>query len=210
MKKGIFYSLGLALAISTAYANIESFSGEGQGVYAETISSDNHIPYRTFVGRDPHGFSVDLDDGSEWRMTDSTSRMVAKSWWINDPVVIHPTFFPGIHGSRYYLLNLRTKQTAAAELIRGPYLGLETNLRIWYIEWDSLYVELKEGELNEYNRVAYFRIDPADYDKFRRWEPKQSIILGHNRNTYSGWFSYYDYILINVERDEYVRANFGG
>jgi hypothetical protein len=170
-------------------------------VQAETISS--YHPFRLVANKDPQGWNVELDDGSIWRAVDSSSASEMKYWKTNDPVVIHPTAFPNWAGGRFFFLNERLNATAIVELSQGPILNRSTNAQITYIDYSSGYLEIQDG----IGRSSYFHIDYADSLLFQNWRPGQSIIVGSNEDCYAGWLSNYSYILINIEKNEFVRAN---
>jgi hypothetical protein len=163
----------------------------------------NYNPYRLISNKDPQGWNVELDDGAIWRAVDSSSASEMKYWKTNDPVVIHPTAFPNWAGGRFFLLNERLNTTAVVELSQGPVLNRSTNAQITYIDYSSGYLEIQDG----IGRSSYFHIDYSDSLIFKSWRPGQSIIVGSNEDCYAGWLSNYSYILINVEKNEFVRAN---
>ncbi len=163
----------------------------------------NYHPYRLVSNKDPQGWNVELDDGSIWRAVDSSSASEIKYWKSNDPVAIHPTAFPNWAGGRFFLLNERLNTTAVVELSQGPILNRSTNAQITYIDYTSGYLEIQDG----IERSSYFHIDYVDRLIFQGWRPGQSIIVGSNEDCYAGWLSNYSYILINVEKNEFVRAN---
>lgn len=170
-------------------------------IAAEVIS--NYHPYRLVSNKDPQGWNVELDDGSIWRAVDSSSAYEMKYWKTNDPVVIHPTAFPNWAGGRFFLLNERLNTTATVELSQGPILNRSTNAQITYIDYSSGYLEIQDG----IGRSSCYQVDYADSALFQNWRPGQSIIVGSNEDCYAGWLSNYSYILINVEKNEFVKAN---
>lgn len=170
-------------------------------VTAEVIA--NYHPYRLVANKDPQGWNIELDDGSIWRAVDSSSASEMKYWKTNDPVVIHPTAFPNWAGGRFFFLNEKLNTTAIVELSQGPILNRSTNAQITYIDYTSGYLEIQDG----IGRSSYFHIDYADSLIFQSWRPGQSIIVGSNEDCYAGWLSNYSLILINVEKNEFVKAN---
>ncbi len=169
--------------------------------YIETISND--APYRLLTNKDPQGWNVELDDGAIWRAVNSSSAYEITHWRTNDPLVIHPTFVPNWSGGRYYLLNERLNSLAVVELSAGPVLNRATNSQLTYIDYATGVIQIQDGA----GRSSYFRLDYTDRAIYQKWRPGQSIILGSNEDCYAGWFSSYQYILINVESNTYARAN---
>jgi hypothetical protein len=148
------------------------------------------------------GFSLEMDDGSIWRIIDSSSAREVSSWRINDSLVIYPTLVPSWSGGRYYIVNQNLQSSAIAEISYGPLAGKATNTQIVYFDYFSGYVQLQDG----IGRTSFWRLYPSDRSIFEYWKVGQSIIIGSNENCYAGWFCSSPYILINVERNDYVRA----
>ena len=92
---------------------------------------------------------------------------------------------------------------AVVELSAGPILNRATNSQLTYIDYATGVIQIQDGS----GRSSYFRLDYADRSNYQKWRPGQSIILGSNEDCYAGWFSSYEYILINVESNTYACAN---
>lgn len=159
-------------------------------------------PYRLLIDKDPHGWSLEMDDGSMWRMSDSSSADEVKHWRANDSLVIHPTLFPYLSGGRYFIVNERVRGTAIAELSYGPLIDRATHNQIVYIDNFAQTLQLQDGA----GRVSFWHLNFGDRSLFKQWKLGQTIIIGSNEDCYAGWFSHHPYILINVERNNYVRA----
>ena len=166
-------------------------------------SISNNTPYRLLTSKDCQGWNLETDDGCIWRAIDNASACEIKYWQSNDKLVIHPTAYPKWSGGRYYLLNTRLNAIATVELSQGPYPGMSTNVQITYLDYETGYMELQDGK----GRIAYWRLNRNERGIFQNWRAGQSILVGSNENCWAGWLSSDSYILINVEKDNYVRAN---
>ncbi len=171
-------------------------------LFTTSLFASYETPYRLLTAKDSQGFSVEMDDGAMWRITDNGSAAVVTQWRSNDSLVIHPTMFSSLSGGRFYILNERLRTAAVAELSYGPILGRPGNSRIIYIDSMNCAVQLQDGT----GKTVMFRLNPNDRFLFQKWQYGDTIILGSNQNCYAGWLSTYPYILINFESDNYVRA----
>jgi hypothetical protein len=136
------------------------------------------------------GNSVQLGDGSTWKIS-SEDYSVITSWWIFDPLVISPVYnwFSSYH---YWITNQRTGTYVQADL--GPTIVGQNTRRV-------AYVDRTNGRLFLDNRIG-FSLNPEDRYIFEDWESKDVIIIGAS----NPWFSSYDYVLINVNMNNCVRA----
>ncbi len=166
-------------------------------------SISNNTPYRLLSSKDNQGWNLETDDGTIWRAIDNSSASQIKYWQSNDKLVIYPTAYPKWSGGRYYLLNTRLNSAATVELSQAPITGTSTNIQITYIDYTSGYMELEDGR----GRVVNWRLNRNERDIYEHWRAGQSILVGSNENCWAGWLSSDSYILINVEKDNYVRAN---
>lgn len=165
-------------------------------------STHYQTPYRFLTNKDPQGLSIEMDDGAIWRIIDSSSAEEVKYWRIEDPLIIYPTLLPSWSGGRYFILNERLSSTAIAEISYGPLLGKSTHNQITYMDYATSVIQIQDDS----GRASFFRLNSKDRNLFQYWKLGQTIIIGSNENCYAGWFSNNPYILINVERNDYVRA----
>ena len=196
----IKYYLLTALML-TASLSASTEETEEPEFIIQAISND--APYRLLANKDPQGWNVELDDGAIWRAVNSSGAYEITHWRTNDAIVIHPTYSPSWSGGRFYLLNQRLNSMAVVELSAGPILNRATNSQLTYIDYATGVIQIQDGS----GRSSYFRLDYADRSNYQKWRPGQSIILGSNEDCYAGWFSSYEYILINVESNTYACAN---
>ena|SRR3990167_9263042 len=130
-------------------------------------------PYRILTNKDPSGFSVELDDGSMWRITDNSSAYQVQTWRANDSLVIRPTLFPTLSGARFYLYNERLRSEAYAELSYGPLLNKATCVKITYMDYVNGMIEMRDGAGN----TCYWEINPTDRNVSRSWKCGQTLML---------------------------------
>ncbi|MBM3202027.1 MAG: hypothetical protein FJZ56_06430 [Chlamydiae bacterium] len=160
-------------------------------------------PYRLSISIDPSGAILELDDHSMWRIEGNDSRAQVKNWLPNDAIVIYPVMYTFLTGTRFYIYNQRTRTSANAELSFGPTIGGPCNNRITYIDYRYGEVHIQDGQGN----TCFWIVDPQDIPTIQNWRLYQSIILGSNRTWPANWASHCEYILINVECNDYIRAN---
>ncbi len=196
-------SILLFLPVAQALASDHHFNFSSEQIEIREIASID-IPLRLISSLDHHGNSVELDDGAIWTIVGSDSQVVASKWRLNDSVVVHPTLFPMLTGSQFYLYNERTHTTANANLTANPYVDVPTQIQINYIDYVRGNLQLVDGS----GRTIYIKVNPKSYTEFSRWRVGHTLIIGSNEDCYAGWFSNYPLILINAERKNhgYVEA----
>lgn len=160
------------------------------------------VPYRVLINKDPSGASLELDDGSIWRATDSMSARNIQYWYPNDPLVIRPCAVSW-WGARFYITNERMRTAANVELSFGPIAGTPQHNTISFIDYSRKELQLQDGS----GLTSYWYVDRNDVKTMNAWQPHHTIIIGSNMDCYAGWFSSSQYILINVDRNDFVRAN---
>lgn len=188
-----------------------SLSAERDFIFAENPSHSkvtlqkvsNETPYRLLSAKDPQGFAFEMDDGAAWRVVGPDCALAVKSWRLNDPLIIYPCAFPRWTGTTYYVLNERTRTTANVELSFGPAPGTVTQNRIGDINYSQGQILLVDGA----RHTSQWSVCRNDLKKLQNWKFNQTVILGFIENSYASWFSDGAYILINVERNEFVEAN---
>ncbi len=163
------------------------------------------VPYRILTSKDPSGLVVELDDGSTWRIVEKGgAQKIAHYWAMNDRLVIFPTLLPFWSGARFYLYNERLSDSIYAELSLGPIAGRASTNEIYVITPEAGLCQLVDG----IGRTSNWAIHPDDASAFLSWRPNQAVIIGGLTGSVSAWFTRYNpgYILINVEKNTYVRA----
>jgi hypothetical protein len=140
-----------------------------------------------------YGSLVKLDNGSKWKISNTDVYKVVMSWNKNNAVVIeaNTNWFSSYS---YYLTNKETGSTVGANLIAPPlHHGPKTR---WIQAIDKFSGHLFLDDCSSW------KIASEDLFLFEQWKNGDSLILG----VYRSWFSSYEYILINVETNCYVRA----
>ena len=190
------------IALLFAAVKMNAWSEVHQPWQQECYATYFETPYRVLSNKDAAGYTFELDDGTIWRVIGSANANAVRYWRVNDTLVIHPTFAPTWSGGRYYILNERLNSAVTVEISLGPIPNTPTNNQITYIDYPAGILKLEDA----LGRVSFWRLNPMDRSLFETWRPGNSIILGSNQNCYAGWFSNDPYILINFERNQYVRA----
>lgn len=162
---------------------------------AKTILANNYY-YPTNCGWlnsiSIFGDSIEFGDGSQWKISSNDAYKVLY-WRAGDPLVITPceSWFSSY---RYYITNKNTYETVSANLFLGPIaFGTYTHWIVG-IDFVSRQLFLENG--------AAFKISSEDIYLFNDWAINDTIILGVN----DSWFSAYDYILINVNMNNFAHA----
>lgn len=200
-----------AFSIALLVVSQTSLFAEPNFIFGENPALNNVVlqkvaaktPYRLLSSKDPSGYVLELDDGSTWRVSGADGARAVSDWRINDSVVIFPCFFPAWTGTRFYILNERTRNTANVELSLGPISGRSTYNHITELNLFHGTLCITDGT----GHNSQWIINRKDLKKFQNWKLNQTIILGFMESSYSGWFSREPYILINVERNEFIEAN---
>ncbi len=138
------------------------------------------------------GDSLDIEDGSRWKISPYDAAKVA-SWGSQDPLIItqnHDWF----SRYNYRIINHATGGTLVANLHLGPFKnGPYTR----YIQ--SINPLLGEIVLNDLTR---WQVSFLDHGSLIEWYVNDAIIIGYN----SGWDADCQGLLINVNKNEHIRA----
>ena len=141
--------------------------------------------YIKSIGAD--GETVTMTDETVWKIADSSAYIAAR-WIENSPIVITPSQWYSKYD--YYITNKLTDESITAKLSQGPFVKYAVFIQ--QIDWYNGFVYLTNG--TRWNAFAD--------DNFRSWQVGQAILIGEN----NGWFAD-NYILINVNENNYVTAN---
>ena len=166
----------------------------------------NEEPYRLLNWVNSTGSTIKLDDGSFWNVEENMHRMKVKLWCSNDQLVIYPVAQSRLfykNKSRFYISNKTNYDFVRADLALGPIVGGPCNNQIIYIDYDFGEILLQDGQ----GYTSSLKVDRKDLQKIQNWLPNQSIIYGSNNFFMGGTQSFCDYILINVECNDYVFAD---
>lgn len=140
--------------------------------------------------------TVELEDGSFWRLLVSAEMNQVLSWASNDELVITPSKSSLV--GQYQISNRVTGQSVHADLLVGPFdQGIYTHWVVGIDDWLGR-VYLENG--------TYWNVRGLDAHLLSDWAINDTIILGHGANE---WIGNHDSILINVNLNHYVYANRG-
>ena len=139
-----------------------------------------------------HGDSVELEDGSFWKVPSYKSHIVF-GWQEGDLLTITPnSCFCSFY--TYRINNCQMNSSIPANLYVGPIaFGPYTH---WITNIDYI-----NGQLILENGSVWM-VSVGDSYLFYDWAINDTIIIG----SYNGWFSSFDSLLINVNMNNYARA----
>lgn len=160
-------------------------------------------PYRKLSGKDPSGYTLELDDGSVWRVTDSSLSKAKDYYREGDLIVIYPVLFPFFSGSKFFFSNLNSGQNVNVDLSLGPISGKPGCVEIDEIDFYRGRLLLRDGN----NNRLVWQINTDYLSHLRQWKIGQCVILGSNRRQSNYFGSAFEYMLINVERLDCIQAN---
>ena len=161
-------------------------------------SKDYSVAYRGLQGF-TNLDTLQLDDGSEWKVDGNdlhrlhywqaghSMTITADRGWI-DAVNSRKPFL-------YRLINQSRRSEVSANLFLGSSKYLPAYAEVGAISKGALQTYLTNG--------SGWTISSDDIELFDQWQTGHTIIVG----IYDRWFTSYDYILINVDLNHYVRAN---
>jgi hypothetical protein len=138
------------------------------------------------------GDSIEMEDGSWWKISSGDSYKVL-GWRVNDPLVITP-YNTWLSSTSYTITNKNTGSRVKAKLSVGPITYGPNSHWVTSFEPFSGYVCLENN--------SCWTISSSDLNLLREWALNDTIIIGVNDQ----WFSSYDFILINVNMNHFVRA----
>lgn len=160
-------------------------------------------PYRQVLNKDPAGYSIELDDGSVWKVIYRSTASAKNFFQQGDYVIIYPVIYPLFSGSKYYFYNERNGRSVNVDLSLGSISSRGGNLQILQIDYYQGKILLVDG----HGKQAGWKVDPEDILLLRTWKVGQNVIIGSNKR-YAGLIgSAYEFILINSERDHFIRVN---
>lgn len=165
-----------------------------------------HFPahYHVIVSVAIDGSSIEIEDGSQWKVPSSQAYEVS-NWKTNDPVVISPNY-SCLSGCKYYLTNKNRGSYVDGNLSLGPIIGGNNTYRIIYLNPYDGEVYLQPEGPGGYGNEIHWCVELGDRHIMKNWTMNQAVIVGANDNWFSSWFSNCNCILINSERNTYVRA----
>lgn len=157
------------------------------------FSNSSH--WLTAISVNNDQYSLQLEDGSQWRIQSYDSSKVL-NWKANDPLVItqNNRWFTKYN---YQIINNSNGTKVEAKLFLGPFEHSEYSHFIASIDKDNRVIALNDS--------THWEISYLDKAIFREWQLSDYIIIGTNSNT-SIWDSEKETLLINVNMDNCARA----
>ncbi len=136
--------------------------------------------------------SLEIEDGSVWELN-SRDGYKALYWKSRNPILItqNTSWFSNY---KYKIVNQQSWESVEANLQFGPYSQGEYANFITIMDRRNRALALTD--------TSNMEICPQDAATFNNWTEGHAIIIGVN----SGWQSYYDLLLINVNMNNFVRA----
>jgi hypothetical protein len=143
---------------------------------------------------------IEMDDGSVWNI--KSNRSGVRKWLPTDYIVFYPSAFPGLNGFKYWAYNARLRSKVGCELSLGPIQGGPCTNHVQEVDYyrNECFLQDGRGYHNAW-RVVY-----DDTYLFYRWHINDTIIIGSRNHPEDSPRLPYCYILINVQENEYVRA----
>ena len=160
-----------------------------------TVAYAYQIPNCDYIVEEilDYGNQIKLDNGSKWKVSETDVYKIIMSWNKNDKVTVYPntSWFVSYN---YYLKNEISRSMVGANIVSPPlHRGPKTHW-VQALNKFSGHLFLDDG--------SSWKIASEDWALFERWKNGDSVIIG----LYKNWVSTYNYILIDVEMNCYVRA----
>lgn len=169
-----------------------------------TVSSVNSAisPYAChWIDCLPEENVIKLEDGSEWSFNPALAFKI-RSWRSGDILLLSPKI-NWIWLSDYsYVLTNKTLNTCVEV---NPHLGplAYGSYSTWIRGMD--YKNHRVYLINGQHEATTWAIAEADYDLFNDWKINDHIIIANN-DSWTWWFSGFNYVIINVNKNHYVHA----
>lgn len=131
----------------------------------------------------------------------NNDRYVARTWQAGDYLQLmeNLSFF---RDTRYKLYNKNTGEHIRVELALGPVKNTD---HFKYIQAISDYRQ-EVTVLNQNGYKSVWKIQAGNADKLKKWKEGQAILIGTNADDWNVWFTGDDALLLDVERNETLRA----
>ncbi len=169
------------------------------GSYESKTPIVDPIHHHEVLSIQANGTAIEIDDGSLWRIMPEQN-ITSKKWMLDrkDKVTVVITqntnwFF--YKDYTYKLINTKTNETVYANMYLGPIVDSEFTHTI-------IDINQKKGELVLENNSTW-KVSSSDMKIFEDWALYDAIVVGVN----SSWLSRKKMLLINVNMNNYVRAD---
>ena len=144
-----------------------------------------------------YGELLEIDDGSIWKINPYHRRHLS-NWRPRDILEISAT--NTYHGERFYITNKTLNTYVLAELSLGPIVNNPCTNHITWIYQRELIITSVSGI------ETRWIIDLSDAHKLTFWQQDEAIIIGKHTRAWLNWQDTNEVILINVDKNEFVKA----
>lgn len=179
----VFLSLSLCMGKAFLYSSSSFFS---VNPFISYLYYDQHWT----VGIDSDKNILELEDGSQWKVSDEDFKEVA-SWEDHQMVEISPNRLSSSY--EYYITNKATDSYIQVSLLKAPLRGSPYAITITGMNYRHSFF-LSNG--------TSWEIASSDLYLARNWYVNDLVIIGVNNE----WFSSYTHILINIHTNTFVRV----
>lgn len=164
--------------------------------YPPIYHATSHHWLNAIAEAENNQYTLELEDGSVWKISNYDAKHKAFYWRTNDPLSItqNTRWFSKYN---YRIINKNNGTSIEANLFLGPVTTGEYAKFIVTIDHDKRVIML--------NDHTHWEISSSDASIFKDWSTNHYIIIGTNSNT-SFWDSSIDALLINVTRNKHARA----
>jgi len=154
-------------------------------------------PFRSDTETENH---IILENYTKWLVRPSDRHLIENLHFIayshtSDPILILPGSYFSFYD--YVLLNVVTGDRIEVDFDNEPGRTFWASARIWSINFDQIHLFLSKDGGSDWS------IPASDLRFINQWHYYDSITIGTNEGIFSSW---YPHILINNDRNEYVRA----
>ncbi|MCI0382200.1 MAG: hypothetical protein L0207_04010 [Chlamydiae bacterium] len=199
--KGLFLLISLLFFNSLQANEDEEFWNNLPPSFWE---NGTNAAYRPYEYRKPYEHKIvnitnqliELEDGSEWAYDSRNSEI--SNWRRGDIITLLQNVDSWDLDHSYIFHHDVRHSSVAVNLHAGP---LETNFHANHVaglDNENGRIHIENGLKN----VFIFTIAPEDLEKFKTWKSTHTLILGKN----NCWCTKYGYILVNVDKNHFVRA----
>ncbi|HSX10374.1 MAG TPA: hypothetical protein VLF94_01470 [Chlamydiales bacterium] len=160
--------------------------------YPPVYFSNSHHWLVAIQVLDQDKYALELEDGARWKIN-AYDGSKALNWRANDPLTItqNTRWFSNYS---YRIINKSTGSSVEANLHEGPIENGSYTRYIMAIDYDRREMTLTDN--------THWEVSILDALVFKNWPLSHAIIIGTN----SGWDSSYEALLINVNKNNCVRA----
>lgn len=151
----------------------------------------------------PAAKRIEIEDRSIWYIAPH-SRHVAGGWERGDELQIYPNLDTFSNSSfPYYIKNKRKSSSPAATTLQlGPEKASSNATWIHSLDLATQQVITQNGQ----GKITYWQVEPKDLEMLSNWKSLQGVVVGNNEGLFSWWYSSCTYILINVNKAEWIRV----